>query len=564
MSCNSNSSLFTVPPLDVEPAYVLACIREILGNMQEMQNGGGGGSASLPEAPSDASSATTLPPTSSAATVSYVDNNDSDTAVTAVSIGAVSSMLTRINKSKAQTCAEILGSLRGGGGGDTHANNNSHQQSSQNSDEHQRVRTYEFLIPYTWRVLTKDLSDLAGAGRLASTGGAYDAYLANTTAYWHSAYAAITNDLLPFLVRGARVLVLGNSRLLRTVIGAALDFADGAEFYILEGRPDMPHEEYAAASAAASAAAVAGGAGGFFPASALGGGGASSAGGRPLCCGERLADRIRRDRKRGSAPGRLFVVPDSAAASLLPKCNFVLMGANAATMNGGLCHRAGSLQLATLAKAMNVPTYVVCESFKFFPICPIGSESIAQPSAATAPAAHTAAYGPRAAAIAAAAAPPSPSLLGLRTADATSSSSEATAAAQRRAADNRQGYRAFHHHVCADPKPAVVSAEGPTVASASCHVDALHSRSVLLGASSAATAAAGGVLGATAVGSAAAAPSVVTDYIDFVPGDLITFFFTDKRVLTPAGVMTEINNAFPRNSTADKKAVSGGPSAASQ
>lgn len=73
------------------------------------------------------------------------------------------------------------------------------------------------------------------------------------------------------------------------------------------------------------------------------------------------------------------IIPDSGVGSILSSVDFVIMGAYCVTEHGGLVHATGSLQVATMAASLNIPVYVLCESFKFSHIFPLSTNDLKQP-----------------------------------------------------------------------------------------------------------------------------------------------------------------------------------------
>lgn len=55
----------------------------------------------------------------------------------------------------------------------------------------------------------------------------------------------------------------------------------------------------------------------------------------------------------------------SAASYIMKEANKVLLGAHALLTNGYVMSRAGSSQVALIAKSYNVPVLVCCETHKF-------------------------------------------------------------------------------------------------------------------------------------------------------------------------------------------------------
>lgn len=55
------------------------------------------------------------------------------------------------------------------------------------------------------------------------------------------------------------------------------------------------------------------------------------------------------------------VVLDSAVSYVMDKVDFVLVGSEAVVESGGLINAVGSNQIATIAKAANIPFYALAE-----------------------------------------------------------------------------------------------------------------------------------------------------------------------------------------------------------
>ncbi|SGZ22900.1 BQ5605_C022g09558 [Microbotryum silenes-dioicae] len=66
-----------------------------------------------------------------------------------------------------------------------------------------------------------------------------------------------------------------------------------------------------------------------------------------------------------------IVVLDSSVAYIMPKCDLVIVGAEAVCESGGLVNFIGSYQVAVVAKAMGKPLYALAESFKFTRLFPL-------------------------------------------------------------------------------------------------------------------------------------------------------------------------------------------------
>eukprot|EP01094_Clydonella_sp_ATCC50884_P019222 TRINITY_DN3708_c0_g1_i2.p1 TRINITY_DN3708_c0_g1~~TRINITY_DN3708_c0_g1_i2.p1 ORF type:complete len:320 (-),score=106.05 TRINITY_DN3708_c0_g1_i2:249-1208(-) len=65
------------------------------------------------------------------------------------------------------------------------------------------------------------------------------------------------------------------------------------------------------------------------------------------------------------------LIMDSAAAHLMQKIDFVLVGAEAVVENGGIINKIGTFQLAIAAKAFSRPLYVAAECYKFARVYPL-------------------------------------------------------------------------------------------------------------------------------------------------------------------------------------------------
>ncbi|KAK4058599.1 translation initiation factor eIF-2B subunit alpha [Microbotryomycetes sp. JL221] len=62
---------------------------------------------------------------------------------------------------------------------------------------------------------------------------------------------------------------------------------------------------------------------------------------------------------------------DSAVCYIMPKCDMVIVGAEAVCESGGLVNFIGGYTMAIAAKAMNKPLYALAESFKFTRLFPL-------------------------------------------------------------------------------------------------------------------------------------------------------------------------------------------------
>jgi len=66
------------------------------------------------------------------------------------------------------------------------------------------------------------------------------------------------------------------------------------------------------------------------------------------------------------------LIVDSAAASVMPECDVVLVGADRVARNGDFANKVGTRMLAVLARESVVPFYVVAPTSSFDPGCPDG------------------------------------------------------------------------------------------------------------------------------------------------------------------------------------------------
>jgi methylthioribose-1-phosphate isomerase len=88
---------------------------------------------------------------------------------------------------------------------------------------------------------------------------------------------------------------------------------------------------------------------------------------RPLLQGARLTMT---ELIRAGVDATLIV--DSAAASVMPECDLVLVGADRVARNGDFANKVGTWMLAVLARENRVPFYVVAPSSSFDQECPNG------------------------------------------------------------------------------------------------------------------------------------------------------------------------------------------------
>ncbi|CCW65261.1 unnamed protein product [Phytomonas sp. EM1] len=153
------------------------------------------------------------------------------------------------------------------------------------------------------------------------------------------------NDMLPFVRNTSKILVHGSGNLLALAIACAIQEHEGVHFFICEGRPGRE--------------------------------------GCPNGSGDALIEKVALTsegiRLRDKLPLYCTIIPDSGVGSIMGIVDFVITGAYCVTKHGGLVHSTGSMQLATVAFSMNVPFYVLCETFKFAHIFPLSTEDLKQP-----------------------------------------------------------------------------------------------------------------------------------------------------------------------------------------
>jgi len=94
---------------------------------------------------------------------------------------------------------------------------------------------------------------------------------------------------------------------------------------------------------------------------------------RPLLQGSRLTTL---ELLRAKIP--VTLIADSAAASVMDKCDLVLVGADRIAANGDTANKVGTRMLATLARAAHKPFYVVAPSSTFDPATPDGSRIVVE------------------------------------------------------------------------------------------------------------------------------------------------------------------------------------------
>lgn len=156
----------------------------------------------------------------------------------------------------------------------------------------------------------------------------------------------LVNDMLAFVSDNSRILVHGSGSLLALAIACAIELREGVQFYICEGRTHC-------------------------------GGGPREGSGYQLlekvpqtAEGTRLGDKLNK---------YCTVIPDSGVGAVLGLVDFVVMGALCVTEHGGLVNTTGSFQIATVASSRNTPVYVLCDTFKFARVFPLGTEDLRQP-----------------------------------------------------------------------------------------------------------------------------------------------------------------------------------------
>lgn len=535
-----NQDRFLVPPFDVGPSIIAQCTKALLESFDNNLTNSGAKNGEVPPGQ------TVINPNGSNLTHQHIAKVFEDVSPVATA-----------------TYASLMGVQSPNG--------------AIAADDEDTVHKYKYLMPYGWQRLRRSLEEGKNAGRTIPE---MRADIAGTEAYWTNvAYNQIENDLLPFIVRGSKILLLGEGRLVTQVLQTTLQYAATASVYVLEGRPELPHEQLNAMLSSNNASQQrfnSHGGSSMFLSNTMSPPSVNTAAGSfnynfnnnnsinnissyaaspgdtsatTNCCGQRVIDKV--CARNPQYRDRLRLLPDSSAASVLRGCNFVLLGAYAATKNGGIVHRAGSLQVAMLAKSMNIPVYVLCESYKFSPIYPLSSDSIAQPTipsgwlkqiqqnngyvgvvpislsanplvgGAASPARHTkvpSATSP------ATSQPHSHGNFPNLHPSPPSTTTEGESMNERQLTSNSGALAGWG-----------MDGRSPTQATLSSY----HGHSALEHI--------GGMLSA---GGAAITPPTVPPlpdphYLEFVPGDLITFFFTDRRILPPSGVVMDIHQTFP-------------------
>ncbi|XP_049625211.1 translation initiation factor eIF-2B subunit alpha [Suncus etruscus] len=67
---------------------------------------------------------------------------------------------------------------------------------------------------------------------------------------------------------------------------------------------------------------------------------------------------------------------DAAVGYIMEKVDLVIVGAEGVVENGGIINKIGTNQMAVCAKAQNKPFYVVAESFKFVRLFPLNQQDV--------------------------------------------------------------------------------------------------------------------------------------------------------------------------------------------
>ena len=70
------------------------------------------------------------------------------------------------------------------------------------------------------------------------------------------------------------------------------------------------------------------------------------------------------------------VILDASVGYVMNGVDCVLLGAEGVVESGGIVNKIGSYTIAVCAKEMNKPVYVVCESFKFVRLYPLGQTDL--------------------------------------------------------------------------------------------------------------------------------------------------------------------------------------------
>ncbi|KAJ3031300.1 Translation initiation factor [Rhizophlyctis rosea] len=95
---------------------------------------------------------------------------------------------------------------------------------------------------------------------------------------------------------------------------------------------------------------------------------------RPSYSGEKAVRELR----KANIPAEL--ISDAAVGYVIEQVDYVIVGAEGVTQNGGVINQMGTYQLAVVAKAANKPFYVVAESYKFAKIFPLNQYDLPIPA----------------------------------------------------------------------------------------------------------------------------------------------------------------------------------------
>jgi len=91
-------------------------------------------------------------------------------------------------------------------------------------------------------------------------------------------------------------------------------------------------------------------------------------------CPDRSGVKTMESLKAFNVPCELVL--DCSVASVLSRVDYVLMGAEGVVESGGVVNKIGSYTLAMCAKELNKPVYILCESFKFVRLYPLGQDDL--------------------------------------------------------------------------------------------------------------------------------------------------------------------------------------------
>ena len=70
------------------------------------------------------------------------------------------------------------------------------------------------------------------------------------------------------------------------------------------------------------------------------------------------------------------LVLDASVGYVMSSVDFVLVGAEGVVESGGVVNKIGTFTIALVAKEMNKPLYVMCESYKFVRLYPLGQSDL--------------------------------------------------------------------------------------------------------------------------------------------------------------------------------------------